>query len=281
MSNPDATEPRWWQQRPVLLEAFVCANLAFLTIDVYVAHSYNRFGHWAEWIPLLFAIVGSIALVVNLWMGYIRAHQRYRVLGSAVGWAAVLVGVAGMVYHLEPWFFEAASIQSLVYSAPFVAPLAFAGLGLLLIHNRTTDADTYAWGQWVVFLAWGGLAGNFVLSLIDHAQNGFFYWTEWIPVGAGAIAVGYFASVLLLRPTRLVFWVGYGVIALQVAVGLLGFALHIAPVFGASSMTALWDDVVYGAPVFAPLLFVDIAVLCGLGLWDMQAKLEQAEMAAA
>ena len=40
----------------VLLEVFVFANFAFLSLDIYLAHSINRFRHWAEWIPLVFSI---------------------------------------------------------------------------------------------------------------------------------------------------------------------------------------------------------------------------------
>jgi hypothetical protein len=33
-------------------------------------------------------------------------------------------------------------------------------------------------------------SGNFALSLTEHAENGFFHWTEWIPVASSAFAVG-------------------------------------------------------------------------------------------
>jgi hypothetical protein len=36
----------------------------------------------------------------------------------------------------------------------------------------------------LVLLALGGFVGNLGLSLLDHAQDGFFRWTEWIPVVA-------------------------------------------------------------------------------------------------
>jgi len=59
-------------------------------------------------------------------------------------------------------------------SAPFAAPLAYAGLGLLVLLNRMVPAESPEWGWWIVFLALGGFAGNLALSLTDHAQNGFF-----------------------------------------------------------------------------------------------------------
>jgi len=260
--------------RPFLLEVFVLSNLAFLILDVYLAHSFNDFAHWAEWVPVYFSVAGTGALGVAVVQEYRRRTEQSRWIGHVVGWASILVGVAGLVWHLEGWFFESVTLRSLVYSAPFVAPMAFAGLGCLLLMNRMEDPDTVAWGQWVLFLAWGGFGGNFALSLIDHAQNAFFYWTEWIPVVVGALGVGMLGALLLRRPTRSVIQLGYAVLVLYAATGALGFVLHIAPLFADGGLTpGVWDALRFGAPVFAPLLFVDLAVLAALGLWDLQAKL--------
>lgn len=263
-----------YASRPFLLELFVLSNLGFLILDVYLAHAFNDFAHWAEWIPVYFSIVGTFALVGAVVQEYRRRTNQARWIGYIVGWGSILVGLAGLVWHLEGWFFESVTLQSLVYSAPFVAPLSFAGLGLLLLLNRMQDPDTAAWGQWVVFLALGGFVGNFGLSLLDHAQNAFFYWTEWIPVIVGALGVGILTAILLRRPTALVFKLGYATLGLYALTGVLGFALHIAPLFEPGALDAgLWDALRYGAPVFAPLLFADLAVLGALGLWDLHAKL--------
>lgn len=278
-SGPDR---RWrvWDElslsRPFLLEVFVLSNLAFLILDVYLAHSFNDFAHWAEWIPVYFAGTATIALAIAVVQEDPRRTDQSRWIGSVVGWAAIAVGMAGLVWHLEGWFFESVTLRSLVYSAPFVAPLSFAGLGCLLLLNRMEDPATLAWGQWVVFLAWGGFGGNFALSLIDHAQNAFFYWTEWIPVVVSALAVGHLGAVVLRLPTRRVLLMGYGVMGLQVATGVLGLALHLAPLWTAqAAQTSLWNALRYGPPVFAPLLFVDLAALATLGLWDLHAKLDR------
>ena len=74
---------------------------------------------------------------------------------------------------------------------PFAAPLAYTGLGLLLLLDRMVDAADLDWARWVVLLALGGFVGNFVLTLADHAQNGFFHPSEWIGVVAGAVAGGF------------------------------------------------------------------------------------------
>lgn len=266
--------------RSLLLEIFVMANLAFLVIDVCVAHAVNYFTHWAEWIPVGFAVVGSGALLVALFRRLRADAKARRWVDEVVGWGGVLVGVAGMVWHLEGQFFQTVTMERLVYSAPFVAPLSFAGLGLLLLMNRRVPHERRAWGRWVVVLATCGFIGNFGLSLADHAQNGFFYVTEWIPVITSALAVGYFI-VLVVRPAQPRFLrIGYIVLGLQVLVGLLGFVFHLLPLFEESTLP-LVERIVFGPPVFAPLLFVDLSVLAALGLWDLQEKVEAEQPAVA
>jgi hypothetical protein len=49
-------------------------------------------------------------------------------------------------------------------------------------------------------------------------------------------------------------------------VGLLGFALHARGNLSHQAGSP-WDRFVYGAPIFAPLLFADLALLAVLGCW--------------
>jgi hypothetical protein len=263
-----------------LLDAFVLSNVAFLIADIYVAHSLNDFAHWGEYVPLVYSAAGTAALAVSVWLHVQRTENRPTWIGEAVGWGGVLVGIAGLVWHLEAWFFEAATLKSLVYSAPFVAPLAFVGLGMLLLLNRREEPGSVVWSQWIVFLAWGGWVGNFGLSVIDHAQNGFFYATEWIPVGSSALCVGILAALLIVRPDRLAFRSAFGILLLNVVVGLLGFALHLAPLWTDPGTEPVWDQIVFGPPVFAPLLLVDLAVLGALGVWKLQTALHDRAVAA-
>src|SRR6185369_6312604 len=111
---------------------------------------------------------------------------------------------------------------------PFAAPLAFTGLGLLLIVNRMVDADSIAWAQWVLLLALGGFAGNFVFSLTDHAQNGFFNAVEWLPVASSALAVGFLVAPFLVPVTRTHLALCAIVLLAQAIVGVLGFGFHVA-----------------------------------------------------
>lgn len=261
----------WYRDRPLLVEGFAGLNLAFLVLDVFLAHSYNQFAHWAEWIPLAFSAAGALA-VAGTFVG-VGVHPWTRPAGwwtgLVTGGVSVLVGMAGLIYHLEGSFFREVTLRSLTYSAPFVAPLSFTGLGLLLILNRIEEAGSRAWAEWVLFLAWAGFVGNFGLSLLDHAQNGFFYWEEWIAVVGAAPSVGFVLAVLLGERSRSV-WLGTWItLGVQVVVGLLGAALHLWANLEDPSIS-LWNRMVYGAPVLAPLLFPNLAVLAGLALWELQ-----------
>ena len=253
------------RRKSLLLEGFVLANSAFLVLDVFLAHSINDFRHRAEWIPFVFSIAATVLLAPALPSAgrATRGGYAHRI-GLLVGFGSIAVGIAGVVYHLESQFFSQWTIRSLVYTAPFAAPLAYAGLGFLLLVNRMVPRETAEWDWWVVFFALGGFLGVFVLALCDHAQNGFFYTSEWWPVAASALAAGFLAMALVEQHPAFI-GICFGVLALQAVIGLIGFCFHVAAdVNGLSA--SLFENFVHGAPVFAPLLFVDLGVLAAIGL---------------
>ena len=269
-----------WLTRPLFwVELFAIGNIGFLAVDVAFAHEMNAFEHPAEYIPVAFSLACAPLLLFAMWLGGPEPSPRGRLrdgsplsrsslawwIGMAVGWGSVLVGVAGLVLHLRGDFFEEMTLKNLVYTAPFAAPLAYAGLGLLTILNRMVDARSREWAEWVVVLAAGGWAGNFVLSLADHAQNGFYYPSEWASVVASAIAFGFLCGVLTVPDDRRLRYAAAGIMALQIVVGLVGFALHVAANLMRPT-ASLWFSFLYGAPAFAPLLFADLAILGLLGL---------------
>ena len=59
--------------------------------------------------------------------------------------------------------------------------------------------------------------------------------------------------------------------AVQVIVGVLGFYFHGVAVLNGPAPN-LFDNIVYVAPVLAPLLFANLALLAVFGLWDAQEK---------
>ena len=267
---------RWFVEPVCWVEAFVLFNLAFLAVDIYVAHSINQFAHPAEWIPFVFSVVAPVVLIPCFPRS--RASLRRgltRTVGLLVGACSILVGIMGMVFHLESQFFISITVRSLVYTAPFVAPLSYAGLGFLLLLNRMMPTERTEWATWVIFFAATGIFGNFVLALCDHAQNGFFNWPEWIPVYVSALSFGFLMPVILRTPSRSYLKLCYWVMGLQGAAGLLGFGYHFfANLAGPSP--SLWENTLYGAPIFAPLLLANLSLLAAIGLVSLHLRADTA-----
>lgn len=260
---PDGTDRSWLTPR-LLLEAFVATNLAFLAFDIYLAHSMNDFRRPAEYIPLYFSIAAPLLLVI----GFVAGRSRplwWKIVGGTVGAASIAVGLAGVIFHLDSAFFYERTLRSLTYSAPFVAPLSYTGLGFLLIMNRMVKDETSEWRQWILLMTAGGFVGNFVLSLADHATNGFFSIAEWIPVYASALAVGFLIAALVLPPSRPFQFLCLAILALEAFIGLWGFILHARANLAGPSIHPL-ANFVHGAPPFAPLLFPNLVILGLLGL---------------
>ncbi len=264
--------PRSLRNLPLVVELFALGNLAFLGVDIYVAHSINAFRHQAEWIPIVFSVLAVFVLGLDLARSLRRSDDwTPGWLGLPVGAVAIVVGVGGLLFHLDSQFFSNVSIRSLVYTAPLAAPLSYTGLGFLLLLNRMVERGSLEWGRWVVFLAFGGFVGIFALALLDHAQNGFFHATEWIPVFTGAYGMA-FLMVVIVKPTnQRLLKVTLLVLAVGAFVGFVGFFFHLtADLVGPSS--SLWDNFLYGAPVFAPLLLPNLAILGSIGIVDLGNK---------
>jgi len=259
---------RWWAEPQIWVEAFATANIGFLTFDILLAHSVNQFRNQAEYIPLLLSASAPFLLIFALAVRY-RWPAVWKDLGYLVGWVAVVVGLTGVVLHLESHFFYERTLRSLTYSAPFAAPLAYTGIGFLLIMNRMVDPEAQEWAQWLLFLTLGGFIGNFVFSLADHAGNGFFRAEEWVPVVASSIAIGFLVVPLLMRISRPYIDLCAAVLVLESAVGLWGFILHATANLHGPSVHA-FDNFIYGAPPMAPLLFPNLMVLGVIALWQLR-----------
>jgi hypothetical protein len=249
------------------VEWFVVANIAFLGVDIALAHAANAFEQRAEWAPIGFSLIATL-LLMPMTLG--RRSSLWRAVERAIGAGAILVGVVGVAFHLRSAFFEEQTLHNLVYSAPFVAPLAYVGVGLLLllvraqpVESRPVESREFAW--WLVLLALGGFIGNLGLSLLDHAQNGFFHWTEWIPVIAAAFGAS-FLFVTCWQPEGVIVRATRVVLALEAAVGVLGFACHLIADLQRPGVRVI-DGLLFGAPAFAPLLFTDLAALGAIALW--------------
>jgi hypothetical protein len=138
----------------------------------------------------------------------------------------------------------------------------------VLLVNRMVAIRSMEWARWVILLALGGFFGNFVLSLTDHASNGFFARTEWIPVISSAFASGFLIVPLVLPVTRRFLDVCLLVMGVQAFVGVLGFWFHLQANL-VEPGSNLFDKLVNGAPPMAPLLFPNLVGLAFIGLWAL------------
>jgi len=258
----------WWLEPWLMVEVFALANLGGLAFDIYLAHSVNDFRRAPESIPLYFSAAAPVVLFVGLALRR-RSKAAWTDLGYLVGAIAILVGLTGTIFHLDSSFFYERTMKSLTYAAPFAAPLAYTGLGFLVILNRMVDANTQEWAQWVLLLALGGFAGNFVFSLSDHAENGFFRPVEWLAVAASAIAVGFLLVPLLMRVSREFISLCFWILGFEAGVGVLGFLLHAQANLHGPSVHA-FKNFIYGAPPLAPLLFPNLALLALIALWQLR-----------
>jgi len=251
---------RWAHDPQLWVELFVTANLAILAADIYIAHSVNHFQKTAEYIPLYFSMGAALVLGCAIALRWIwKLHAAWRDMGYLVG---------GVLYHLESRFFLDKTLKSLTYAAPFAAPLAYTGLGFLLLMNRMVAVRSMEWARWVILLALGGFFGNFVLSLTDHASNGFFARTEWIPVISSAFATGFLIIPVTASVTRRFLDLCLLVMCAQAFVGVLGFWFHLRANMVEPGHN-LFDKLVNGAPPMAPLLFPNLVGLALIGLWAL------------
>jgi hypothetical protein len=265
----------WLWDGRLLLELFVASNLAVLAGDIVLAHSLNQFRKPAEYIPLYFSAAAPVLLlagVVARWRWHFEAA--WRDLGLLIGWLAVFVGLGGVLYHLQSGFFAERTLRSLTYAAPFAAPLAYTGLGFLLILNRMAAPRSAEWARWVALMATGGFFGNFILCLTDHAGNGFFLKTEWIPVVSSALATGFLIVPVVINVTRRYLDLCIAVLGMQAVVGILGFWYHLRMNMYAPG-SGIFEKSVYGAPPMAPLLFPNLVALAILGLWELSPHLPE------
>jgi hypothetical protein len=261
---------RWTNDPSLWVEAFVIINLAFLGLDIYLAHSTNEFRRKSEYIPLFYSLIAPVILLAGL-----VARERYgyaavwRDFGYLIGILAILIGLTGVILHLDSRFFYDNTLKSLTYAAPFAAPLAYTGLGLLLLANRLVRVDTAEWAYWILLLALGGFIGNFVFSLTDHAVNGFFRPIEWLPVASSAFAVSFLLVPFLVKVEHRYLLLCAIILVTQAAIGVLGFALHLAADLDGPSHR-LFENIVHGAPPFAPLLFPNLVLLSLIALWVLR-----------
>ena len=91
-------------------------------------------------------------------------------------------------------------------------------------------------------------------------------------LGGSAVLVVAFFALAVLTPLdgsflRACMYLAFA----QAIVGAIGFLLHIYGISGGVS-SLLRENILFGPPLFAPMLFSNLAVLVGIGLYDLKTQ---------
>ncbi|MAG20568.1 MAG: hypothetical protein CMF77_00140, partial [Candidatus Marinimicrobia bacterium] len=104
----------------LIIDIFIIVNLSFLALDIFIAHSTNEFSRSAEWIPFYFSLIAPIFLGIESWKNWSNKQRKTQLISIVIGSISIIIGVAGLIWHLHSSFFEYYTLKSLVYTAPFI-----------------------------------------------------------------------------------------------------------------------------------------------------------------
>ncbi len=257
-------------------------NEIILGADTYLAHSISGTIRNGEWIPIIFGPIAGILLLVA---GLIALRRRIlaNLIASGIFLTSIVVGLLGSYFHLNriiqtgAQLDEQLSSQLIVYGPPVLGPLTFALVAVLGIsaawqEEPVDSGRLHLFGNLRLQMPLSKTRAYFLLvavfllvtllsSVIDHAKTNFDNPWLWVPTVVGSFAV--LVTMAMGAFTRL----GWGdlitylvTMVLLVGVGLLGTFFHIQHNLG--NLGLIVDErFIHGAPLLAPLLYANMAVL--------------------
>jgi hypothetical protein len=278
-------------QAMLLMAAF---NEIMLGLDTLLAHVLNNTIQPREWIPILFGPTAGVLLLVA---GLIALRNRKMAawLATAVFLASIIVGVLGAYFHFIRGILPSAplgqrvTLQLLVWAPPFLAPFAFAGIGVLGISAAWEEVPTdsgrlklpfnltvqmpYSKTRAYFFLVSLGTLVALVSSALDHARHPWDNLWLWLP-----LVIGVFATVVsagmgalnreLTAEDRTIY---IAAMVLLILVGMVGAYFHIQADLTSQS-TIVPERFLRGAPFMSPLLFSNMGIVGLLALLSPKEK---------
>ncbi|MCA9946931.1 MAG: hypothetical protein KC449_25795, partial [Anaerolineales bacterium] len=261
-------------QAMLLMAAF---NEIMLGLDTLLAHGLNNTIHLREWIPIIF---GPIAGVLLLIAGLIALRNRKMAtwLATAVFLTSILIGVLGAYFHLVRGTLPTAPVGSrvtlnlLVWAPPFLAPFAFAGIGVLGISAAWEESPTgsgllklpfgrtvqmpYSKTRAYFFLVSLGILVALVSSAFDHSRHPWENPWLWLPLVVGVFGTAVSAGMGAINRQLTTEDVTIYIVAmvLLIVVGMIGTYFHIQADLTSQS-TIVPERFLRGAPFLSPLLY--------------------------
>lgn len=272
--------------RDDLMLFLVGFNMIAIGIETYLAHLISGGIKPGEAIPMYFGPVAGVIVFIAL---FFRVFRQSKVLTTltilGVSALSVVVGVLGTAFHWErgvaPAFFEGSRLRWdwLIHAPPALAPLAFAGIGLMGILSVLEESEAGS-GRFefpgvlslqspmsktrqLLWLVGLGIAAATVSAFVDHSRTNFDDFFVWIPV-----VLGLFGTIVTLilanyeEHSKWDYFIFFWVMMLMIWVGVMGLGLHInadlpeGPQGGINT-----ERFIRNAPVMAPMLFANMGLL--------------------
>lgn len=268
-----------------LMLLLVGMNLIMVGFESYLAHLISGSVKPMESIPIFFGPIAGLVLFLAL---FVRIQRKQVTLASlliiGVAAASVGVGIIGSAFH---WERDLAPIDLpgnrlrwnwLIYGPPALAPLAFAGIGLMGIIAALEDTKPESGKltipglitlntplkqtQQLLWLVGLGLLAATVSSFMDHGRTDFENIFVWIP-----IIFGVFGSIVTLlmavyeKRSSSDYLTFFWTMMAMVLVGVMGFGLHVNTDLAEGTGELLKDRFIRGAPPLAPMLFANMGLL--------------------
>jgi hypothetical protein len=268
-------------------------NLAFLGVDIYLAHDLDRTIKPFEWIPIVFAPVAAVLLLIAGLLA-IRNRPLANSIATLVFFSCIGIGGLGSLFHLRYALLVDApagqqiSTNVLIWAPPLLGPLTFILIAILgisaawvedpidsgaltLLSNRRLNMPLSKTRAYFFMVALFILA-TVVSSVLDHARTGFANPWLWLPTFAGVFAIAVtWAMGVLTRLERSDLYTYIFTMLLLVVVGLVGAWLHVNHNLTGQG-AVISERFLRGAPFLAPLLFANMGALGIIVLLDPKAE---------
>jgi len=273
----------------------VAATEVFIGFEHYLAHSFSGTIVLREWIPIIYAPIAGLFLLLSVLIA-----TRHRALATAVGTlslvGSVAVGLLGMYFHIMRAILPSGptgarvTLDLLVWAPPVLGPLFLSLVGMVGITAiwREDPPDSgilvLPTGQRVrlphsktrtyfLLVALGILAATSA-SALDHARTHFENPWLWVPTVVGVFATVVVAVLAVIeRPTRTDLTTLVFALILLLVVGPVGLVLHIEANLTTQNAIVI-ERFLRGAPVFAPMLFTNMGMLGLVALFDPREPVE-------
>jgi phosphate/sulfate permease len=248
-------------------------------LEVGYEHYKGSYGNRMMYTPV---ILSGALTVTALWGAFSEAAARTALRWTAA--ATLLDGAIGFGFHIRGiarkpggWRLP---LTNIIMGPPILAPLLFgtaAYLGFMASYLRREESNPYepvpgrghGWRQElqegrfqkhliVVSLIWAAFSG--FEAWYSHYKSRFRVWAQWTPVALAPVQVAVcLAGLANERSANTLLPVSS---ALALVDGMVGFGYHARGIVRRPGGTKTWlYNILYGPPIFAPLLFAACGAL--------------------